>query len=107
MQSGDFRHKITIQTRDDRENWNDYITVHARVNSVSGSEYWQAAAIQAEQTINFDVRYQEALKKLTPQMCRIVFNGNRYDIQSIDDFEFRHNTVRFKGVMHYGRNQGN
>lgn len=105
MQAGDFRHRIIIQLRDENESWNDYLTVYARVNGLSGSEYWAAAAIQAEQTIYFDVRYQKALKSLTPQMCRIVFNGNRYDIQSIDDFEFRHNTVRFKGVMHYGRNQ--
>lgn len=102
MSVGSYRIPILIQIRTD-EKWVDFGNVHARVNGLSGSEYWAAAAVQAQNAVNFDVRYIRSLAKIAPQDCRIKFNGNLYDVQSIDDFEFRHQTLRLKGVMLHGR----
>lgn len=102
MQAGDYRHTITIQTREN-EKWRDLATVHARVNSISGSEYWAAAAVQAQNTMNFDMRYSRRIADLVPQDCRIKFGGHIYDVQSIDDFEFKHKSLRMKGVRINGR----
>lgn len=102
MQAGDFRHRILIQKRVN-EKWVDCMKVHARVNCISGSEYWAASAVQAQNTVNFDMRYYAQVADLPPQDCRIQFRGNIYEVQSIDNFEYRNQTIRMKGVMLHGK----
>ena len=69
MPIGDLRHRITIQkfTTVVNENgfedeaWQDYKTVWASVSNLSGREYYQAAAVQAEKTVKLLIRYSQGL----------------------------------------------
>lgn len=95
---------ITIQTMNaSTEQWSTLCESYARVNCLSGSEYWAAAAQQAENTVTFEVRFMAALSALNPQTTRLVFNGQTYDVKSIDNFMFKNRTLKFKAVAHSGR----
>ena len=63
------------------ETWADHVSVFARVEPLVGREYFAAAAIQSEVQTKFTMRYRG---DITPDM-RIAFDGNEYDIVSIQN----------------------
>lgn len=63
------------------ETWTDFVSVFAKVEPLLGREYFAAAAVQAEDTTKFTMRYRG---DIDPTM-RIAFDGNEYDIQSIQN----------------------
>lgn len=77
MKIEELRHRITfqkyIEITDEEgfatQDWQDIATVWASVENLYGREYWQAAAVQAENTVKFTIRYR---KDLTNDM-RIFF----------------------------------
>lgn len=103
MEAGKLRHQITIQTMDVHESWSNLVTCQAQVNGLSGSEYWAASAEQAQNTVEFVIRYVPLLSSLIPQTTRIIFRGNTYDVQSIDNFMYQNRSLKLKAVMKYGR----
>ena len=103
MEAGKLRHKITIQVMDTEEAWSDLVTCNAQVNGLSGSEYWAASSEQAQSTVDFIVRYTSSLADLVPQTTCILFRGNRYDVQNIDNFMYQNRSLKFRVVMKYGR----
>lgn len=100
MRIGDLRHRITLQkyneTTDDEgfstQEWQDIATVWASVENLFGREYWQAAAIQAENTVKFIIRYR---KDVTTDM-RIQFQGQQYEIISIDNIKYKNEYIEIK-----------
>jgi len=103
MEAGKLRHSITIQVMDESETWSDLVTCQAQVNGLSGNEYWAASAEQAQNSVDFVVRYTAALAALVPQTTRILFRGSRYDVQSIDNFMYQNRSLKLRAVMHHGR----
>ncbi|MDW7658135.1 MAG: phage head closure protein [Bacillota bacterium] len=103
MEAGKLRHQITIQVMNADELWFDLLTCHAQVNGLSGSEYWAASAEQAQNSVDFVVRYAADLVNLAPQTTRILFRGNRYDVKSIDNFMYQNRSLKLRAVMHHGR----
>ena len=103
MEAGKLRHSITIQVMDANETWSDLVTCQAQVNGLSGNEYWAASAEQAQNTVDFTVRYSADLSCLVPQSTRIMFRSNRYDVQSIDNFMYQNRSLKLKAVIKYGR----
>lgn len=103
MEAGKLRHKITIQVMNEEELWIDLLTCQAQVNGLSGSEYWAASAEQAQNSVDFVVRYTSALAALVPQTTRILFRENRYDVKSIDNFMYQDRSLKLRSVMHHGR----
>ena len=83
MEAGKLRHRIIIQTMNESENWTDLVSCFAQVNGLSGNEYWAASAEQAQNTVDFVVRFSADLSSLVPQTTRIIFRGNRYDVQNL------------------------
>lgn len=63
------------------ETWTDYVSVFARVDPLVGREYFAAAAVQAEDSRKFTMRYRGDIDAT----MRIAFDGNEYDIQSIQN----------------------
>lgn len=63
------------------ETWADAFSVFAKVEPLVGREYFAAAAVQAEDTTKFTMRYRG---DIDPTM-RIAFDGNEYDITSIQN----------------------
>lgn len=100
MEIGDLRHRITIQKRTttinengfEVETWEDYKTVWAAISNLHGREYFAAAAVQAENTVKFTVRY---LPNLDPTM-RIRFRDKTYDITAIDNIKYQNRFMEIK-----------
>jgi SPP1 family predicted phage head-tail adaptor len=101
MNPGDLRHRITLQkftiTTNENgfeiETWEDFKTVWAKVTNLHGREYYVAAAVQAENTVKFTIRYIEGLDT----SMRILFRGRQYNITSIDNIEYQNRYIEIKG----------
>ena len=94
---------IIIQKMQPSGEWADYYRCRAYVNGLSGSEYWAAAAQQAENTVVFEVRWCCRLSEIHPQICRIVFRGSVYDVKSVDNVQYNDRFIKIKAVMKHGR----
>ncbi|NRY61511.1 SPP1 family predicted phage head-tail adaptor [Clostridium beijerinckii] len=99
---GDLRHRITFQKFTtvvnengfEEEAWQDYKTVWASVSNLSGREYYQAAAIQAEKTVKFLIRYIEDIDT----SIRILFKDKQYNITSIDNVKYSNKYIEIKAL---------
>ncbi|WP_373844767.1 phage head closure protein [Clostridium sp.] len=102
MRTEELRHKITFQslTTSTNENgfeeeiWEGYLTVWAGVSNLYGREFFQAAAVQAEKTVKFTVRY---LSGVSTDM-RILFRDKQYNITSIDNIKYRNKYMEIKAL---------
>lgn len=102
MEIGDLRHRITFQRLTSAvnengfevETWQDYKTVWASISNLSGREYYQAAAIQAEKTVKFLIRYTEGIDT----SMRILFKEKHYDITSIDNMKYENKLMEIKSL---------
>ena len=102
MEIGDLKHRIILQkfTTLVNENgfeveaWEDYKTVWAAVSNLYGKEYYQAAAIQAEKTVKFTIRF---LDSITADM-RILFEDKQYNITSIDNIKYANKFIEIKAL---------
>ena len=89
MEIGELRHRITLQEGEttvlengvEETHWVDKAVVWGKVEHLQGREYYAAAALQAEHTVKFTIRY---LAFLTPRH-RIKFRGETYTITFIDN----------------------
>lgn len=66
------------------ETWTTYKTVWAAAANLSGSEYYAAAAVRAERTIEFVIRYLAG----TNDKMRISFQDKHYNVTSVDNVDF-------------------
>lgn len=100
MAIGDLRRRITFQKLTtlinengfEEEIWQDYKTVWASVSNLFGREYYQAAAIQAEKTVKFLIRYIEGIDT----DMRILFNDKQYNITSINNMKYANKYIEIK-----------
>lgn len=63
----------------------DFHKCWARVNGISGKEYWQVRQQNEEQIISFRIRYCRKLSELNSFDYRILYRGDTYNIQYIDN----------------------
>ncbi|PRR84528.1 phage head closure protein [Clostridium vincentii] len=102
MEIGDLRHRIIIQKFTtvvnkngfELEAWQDYKTVWASVSNLSGREYYQAAAIQAEKTVKFLIRHIDDMDT----SMRIIFKDKPYNITSIDNRDYANKYLEIKAL---------
>lgn len=78
--------------------WKDYYSCYSYANLATGKTAGQEQEV-AGQTVTtdsytFTVRYCVALKDMTSDQYRILFNGDIYNITLVDDFQFRHETLK-------------
>lgn len=100
MNIGDMRHRITLQKKVDvtdadgftTQQWQDVATVWAAVENLHGREYWEAASVQAENTVKFTIRFRPDVE----QTMRILFKGKVYNILSIDNIKYRNEFIEIK-----------
>ena len=86
---------VSVDSIGNRTNtWSDYLTCRAYVNTSYGYEHHTAGQTVDTATLTFTVRFCEALKTLCSDGFRIVFNGEIYNITYIDDYQFRHETLK-------------
>jgi SPP1 family predicted phage head-tail adaptor len=93
---GDLRHRTTIQkfstTQNengfDVEEWTDYKTVWASMNNLFGKEFYAAKAVQAENTVEFVVRYSKDFKLLNSKEYRIKILKNEEAVEEQDKYRY-------------------
>lgn len=94
---------IIIQKRNENtERWEDWKTLHARVNKSGGSEYLNAGAEQSQSSKVFELRYLKALEDIDANrgLYQIVYKGRPYNIKDYDDYLEEHKTVKLLGVSY-------
>ncbi|WP_296969169.1 phage head closure protein [Tepidanaerobacter sp. EBM-38] len=102
MNPGELNKRITLQrpiiTINERgfeeETWEDVKTVWAKVTNLHGREYYAAAAVQAENTVKFTIRYLEGVDTT----MRILFQGKHYDITAIDNIKYQNRYMEIKAL---------
>lgn len=102
MSIGELRHKIVLLEQVSEINergfeiqsFNEYKSVWAKVLNLSGKEYFQAAAINAENTLKFVIRYLENINL----NMRILFKGKQYNIISIDNIKYEKRFIEIKAL---------
>lgn len=110
MDSGAYRSMVTFQKyvegfdeigNPSRE-WQDWKKAYAYVNGLSGAEYWEAANVHQENTVEFVFRWKPFFDSMNTKQFRILFRGAVYNINLIDNLQFRNKTVKIKAVTKSG-----
>lgn len=102
MDVGKLNKRVTIQrsaeVQDengfDNVDWVDLKTVWCSVNNLYGKEYWEAKRYDAENAVEFIIRFG-ACKDLSMD-DRLVFRGTIYNIKSIDNVMYGDNMLKIK-----------
>ncbi|MBU5455259.1 phage head closure protein [Caproiciproducens sp. MSJ-32] len=102
MKAEDLRHRIklqknTVQTDDNgfqTETWTDFKELWAAVTNLHGREYFAAAAVQAEKTVKFTIRYTDEIDT----SMRILFKGKQYNITAIDNIKYANKFIEIKAM---------
>ena len=76
------------------EEWTDFKTVWAGVTNLHGREYFEAAAVQMENTVKFTIRYLAGIDT----SMRILFGTKHYNIISIDNIKYRNRFLEIKAT---------
>lgn len=100
MKSEELKHKIVIQKYEnavndngfEEEAWVDFKIVWAAISNLYGKEYFEAAAIQAEKTVKFTIRFTKEID----ESMRIMFQGKQYNITSIDNIKYANKFIEIK-----------
>lgn len=106
MNPGVYREVIEIQkssyTEDDIGNqlpvWEPYFRCRAYVNHLSGSEYWEAAQVHAENTVVFMLRFSKKIEMMNTTEYQIVWRNKAYNITFIDNIQNKNETVKIRAV---------
>ena len=104
MHAGAYRHKIEIQKNapyqdsigNPKSNWEKFREIYAYVNGLSGNEYWEAAVVHAEKTLDIVTRWKPFFKDMNSKNYRVIFENEVYNIVSIDNIQFKNNTVKMR-----------
>lgn len=97
-------HRITIQRyveyEDEhgisREEWVDLKTVWCSKNNLFGKEYWAAKEYNAENTMEFVIRYS-ACKDLSVK-DRLKQGEKLFNITSVDNVQYKNETLKIKAI---------
>lgn len=90
MKAGLLKKRISIQTFTDAQSptgevtqdWVELASRRARIEPLSGKEFWSGQAIESEINIKFIIRFDNSLANLNTKM-RVLYNGGLYDIESV------------------------
>ncbi|WP_373181214.1 phage head closure protein [Clostridium butyricum] len=102
MDIGNLKHRVTFQrfttvANDngfEEEAWVDFKIVWAAISNLHGREYFEAAAVQAEKTVKFIIRF---IKDIDESM-RIKFRDKQYNITSIDNIKYANKFIEIKAM---------
>ena len=80
-------------------------SLHAHINPAGFStEKYEGKAMQDDVPFDFFLRYNSTLAAivLRPQLYRILWNGEAFDITGADDYQLQHKEIRLRGVIANG-----
>lgn len=107
MNAGAYRELVEIKYRSFEEDdignqkavWTQYYKAYAYMNNLSGSEYWEAAQTQAQNTVMFIMRYHPLLGSMNTKEYCLVHRGREYDIISIDNVQYKNETIKIRATV--------
>lgn len=107
MNAGAYRELVVIEkcshTEDDVGNqlatWQEHYRGYAYMNNLSGSEYWEAAQTQAQNTVMFILRYHPRLLAINTREYRLLHRGREYNITSIDNVQYKNETIKIRATV--------
>ena len=76
------------------QSWEDYFSCWAYANTFVDRESGEEV-IYENGSITFETRYCPELKAVTSTEYRIIFNGEKYNIQSVDPMNYQNKTFKF------------
>ena len=76
--------------------WTDYYSCHATVSGESPSENTDAGTVVDNSKIDFTVRYCSLVSKIDSTGCRVLYDGEIYNILGIDHKNFKKKSVKLK-----------
>ena len=102
MEIGELRHRITLEklmaTTNENgfeiEDWIEIKTVWAAVTNLKGKEFFEAAAVQAQKTVKFTIRFLDGLD----ESMRVLFKGKIYNITFIDNIKYQNKFIEIKAL---------
>ena len=74
--------------------WYDYFTCFAYANTYTAQETGDEVTYE-ERSINFETRYCPELAMVTSTNYRVLFNGEVYNILSVDPVNYQNKTIKF------------
>lgn len=114
---GDLNKRIVIQkyiinqnkNGFDIEEWIDYKSVRAAMNNLWGKEFYAAKAVQAENTVEFIIRYSKDLKNINTKEYRIKIIKDKnatkekdryryFNITFIDNIQYKNKWLKIKAI---------
>ncbi len=92
---------VTDQYGNHSSAWMDYFTCWATAVSSgkSAEETEHAATTQEADRLDFTVRYSSETAAVNSKHHRIMLDGRIYNILSIDEMGFRHNSRKFHTIL--------
>ena len=76
--------------------WTDYYTCHATVSGEGGDEKAAAGLTVVESDLAFTVRFCKRAAEVTVDGFGIVFNGETYNIVSVDYMNYKKKSLKFR-----------
>ena len=100
---GEFRHRIKFVKTEEGTNSNGFpiseeteiCQCQAKISNLSGTEKIKSGAEIFDVNTRFLIRYNSLIN----EDMEIVFNNNYYDIQFINDYEFKHEYMEVWAIL--------
>lgn len=107
MKAGDLRHQIALQRPvisvdakgNRRTAWQDAAVVWASMADVSGKDFYQAQAYQAQDTVTFGIRWRGDVDL----SWRVLLDGRAYKIVQINHLGYRGDYMHLKARQVAGK----
>ena len=76
------------------QRWTDYFSCYAYANTYTAQEK-DGVVTTEERSVTFETRWCPELEEVTSTEYRIVFEGENYDIQSVDPVNYQRRELKF------------
>lgn len=76
--------------------WTDFYNCHATVSGEGGKESNTASQTVDDSDISFTVRFCPNVSNVDNTHFRIIFNGEFYNILSVDHMNFKKKAIKFR-----------
>ena len=102
----DMREPFELQTQRTVQNdmgdtaveWEAVFKGFARVANLGSREFWEAAAVSAENTLKFFTRYHPVFDSVDSRSARIVWRGKQLNVTAIDNVDYQNEKIIIRAV---------
>ena len=92
------RSVVKDELQQQKEEWVDWRDVWGETQTLWGSEYYAAKAVNEENTIEFVIRKAPFLSEMNTLDYRVLWNGKSYDIRQIDEMSDESPWIKIKAM---------